>query len=61
MQKKQNLSISSGCLSDKDIQLIRKTYAKLTELYYENPKNESAVADLINLGHLITQIVTTKR
>lgn len=38
MQKK-NAANQSGCLSDKDIQLIRKTYAKITELYYENPKN----------------------
>jgi hypothetical protein len=30
MQKKQGAAVSSGCLSDKDIQLIRKTYAKLT-------------------------------
>jgi hypothetical protein len=32
-------SITSGCLSDKDIQLLKKTYRKLTELYYENKKN----------------------
>jgi hypothetical protein len=25
-----------GALSDKDLQLIKKTYSRLTELYYEN-------------------------
>lgn len=30
MLKKANPQSSAGCLSDKDIQLIRKTYAKLT-------------------------------
>jgi len=34
-----NAVITSGCLSDKDIQLLKKTYRKLTELYYENKKN----------------------
>jgi hypothetical protein len=29
----------NGGLSDKDIQLLKKTYRKLTELYYENTKN----------------------
>lgn len=52
---------ASGCLSDKDIQLVRKTYLKLTELYYENPKNESIIQSLINMGDLITQVITVKR
>jgi len=34
MLKKQNQQAAAGCLSDKDIQLIRKTYSKLTEIYY---------------------------
>jgi hypothetical protein len=52
-----------GCvhLSDKDLQLVRKTYCKLTELYYENTGSDAMVADLICLGNLITQTVPTGR
>lgn len=51
----------AGGLSDKDIQLIKKTYCKLTELYYENNRNEATVSDLIHMGQLITQVISTKR
>lgn len=61
MIKKPTHQQVSGCLSDKDIQLIRKTYLKLTELYYENPKNESIICNLIKMGHLITQVISVKR
>lgn len=56
-----NQKQASGCLSDKDIQLIRKTYLKLTELYYENPKDESIISNLIHMGHLVTQVIALKR
>ena len=36
---KPKIGGSVGCLSDKDIQLLKKTYCKLTEIYYENTKN----------------------
>jgi hypothetical protein len=61
MHKNQVGKISACGLSDKDIQLLRKTYLKLTELYYENPKNESITSDIINIGHLITQTIQQKR
>lgn len=49
-----------GALSDKDLQLIKKTYSRLTELYYEN-RNEAAVTDLISFGELIRQVISQKR
>ena len=49
-----------GALSDKDLQLIKKTYSRLTELYYEN-RNEAAVTDLISFGELIRQVISKKR
>lgn len=49
-----------GALSDKDLQLIKKTYSRLTELYYEN-KNEAAINDLISFGELIRQVISLKR
>ena len=44
-------------LSDKDIQIIRKAYCTLTELFYENSKNEAVVRDLVILGTLITEVI----
>ena len=49
-----------AALSDKDLQLIKKTYSRLTELYYEN-RNEAAVTDLISFGELIRQVISQKR
>lgn len=49
-----------GALSDKDLQLIKKTYSRLTELYYEN-RNEAAITDLISFGELIRQVISQKR
>lgn len=57
----QKPSVEKGSLSDKDLQLLKRTFLKLTELYYESPKNESAINDLINLATLLTQTVTTSR
>jgi hypothetical protein len=48
-------------LSDKDIQLLRKTYCRLTELFYENGKNDSVVRDLMHLSDLITQVIATSK
>jgi hypothetical protein len=48
-------------LSDKDLQLLKRTYIKLTELYYESPKSESAITDLVNFSTLLTQAVGIKR
>ena len=50
----------SPTLSDKDLQLLKKTYIRLTELFYES-KNESASRDLIVMGDLIRQSISTKR
>lgn len=61
MQNSHKRTNEVQALSDKDLQLIRKTYCKLTELFYENLKNESVVADLITLGHLITQVIGNPR
>lgn len=48
-------------LSDKDLQLLKRTYIKLTELYYESPKSEPAITDLVNFSTLLTQSVGNKR
>lgn len=52
---------AGGCLSDKDVQLLKKSFLKLTEIYYENSKNEASIRDLENLSSLITQVISTKR
>lgn len=57
---KRSNSKEVGALSDKDLQLIKKTYSRLTELYYEN-KNEAAINDLISFGELIRQVISLKR
>lgn len=52
---------NKSCLSDKDLQLLKRTFSKLTELYYESPKSDSALADLINFSKMLTQVITSQR
>ena len=39
MLKPSTKAGAGGCLSDKDVQLLKKSFLKLTEIYYEDSKN----------------------
>lgn len=47
-------------LSAKDYQLVRKTFRKVSELYYENPREEEFTANLICLTGLVPMIVPSR-
>ena len=49
-----------AALSDKDYQLVSKTYRKVCELFYENSKNLDNQQNIIILTSLIPQIVPNK-
>lgn len=47
-------------LSDKDYQLVSKTFRKISELYYENPQNKEPLDNLICIASLVPMIVPSK-
>lgn len=60
MEANTNHLASAAVLSDKDYQLVSKTYRKICELYYENSHNEEYLQNIIISTSLIPQIVPTK-
>jgi len=60
MKERKKLAFNLG-FSDKDLQLIKKTYRRVVENFYENTKNQSAIEDVIGLGNLITQVLYTPK
>ena len=47
-------------LSDKDYQLVSKTFRRVCELYYENTHNEDYLQVLMLMADLIPQLVPSK-
>ena len=60
MQEDTNGSEMVAVLSDKDYQLVSKTYRKICELFYENTSNEDNLQNISVLTSLIPQIVPSK-
>jgi hypothetical protein len=60
MKERKKVGFNFG-FSDKDLQLVKKTYRRVVENFYENTKNQSAIEDVIGLGNLITQVLYTPK
>lgn len=60
MEVEPNSQLLIPLLSDKDYQLVSKTFRKTTELFYENPHNQEQLDTLICITKLVPMIVPSK-
>jgi len=58
-----NMIVKTGVLglSDKEILLLKKTYRKSTERYYEDTSVQSNAISIVYLNDLVKETISTKK